>query len=737
MPDPGSSLTAPTIQKVFNRETFPGRADLESTMHPLLVEGAREERSLGDALYNSQEGVNDLKQKINHYTDLRTLASHTAISDEGGRAGVVQGDVAKAASKIQEYVGDLQTIAGGLEGIVGYAQLQKTRVQGFIQENLNTISTFIHEICNFGLPDLPSIPNLFGSLYFDGFAFPKGAFNFQVSFDTKFAFSTCVLRKPNLDIFRNFPKGPFVLGKSGIFSNPQTQPPFSGAVFADPGRLQTDPAYVVSIRNQTNPAVFDPFFIPQDSFQGALPKPSTILSNYSIPQALFQTQVLSLFGDPSTIIADMNPSGTMSSTGANTTTTATPGVTQDQARAALQGAVRLFCIGEVNLGALVTSNWDPYRTMAWVFYLQATRAARGGQWIPAFEHVYETYILPTYTAISTADVPWHSDPADQTKIVQGPQTTLPLIAAIKAMPPNEQFQLYWMLSYIEASLLGYTRNTEWDLYGSSPFQTPLDVLTASFVTGPTGADLDYLPLAATANSKVLDQLLDSQGAADFPSTFSYPDYASVAINYALQVSGAAIANAKGHFTAPLPSQKYVYTPSADTITINGYSQFWRVFKANWTALNQQDPALLAVVLRYPQVLASALNPLGDGGALYQTVKTDHASRVAAWIPGTPFPATPYIPLMVIPPMQLAPGIPTGWDTGTFDPIAYLARPDIASLPINVQSSMVFYNQSASALQAQSTKVGALYDGIISSAQAQIDDITAQIAAAEAYLAANP
>lgn len=750
-PSDATTLKPITIKKLFNRETFPGRAGIDAVQHVALEQGRMMDRSVGDAMYAIQEAKKQLLQRIENYLNLNKVATTAKLPDSARPVKLVK-DILDLIKKVKELLEEVQDLIKGLLGVIGYLISLKARIQAFLQARLNSIATLINQICNFNLPDLPAIPNIFGGLYFDGFQFPHGAFKFALSFDANFAFGNCKLRKPNLDMLRNYPSAGVGLGKGGVFSNqPTLNPPLPNALIAKAGETRED------LLAKTVPVLI-PDFLPYGNFLGGLPKAEAIVSTYTLPRQILKDQIVSLLGGP---LADMNPPGTVFATGGSSSATQSPAgldVTLDVEyyRERLQPEVRSFSIQKINLAAIVDSGWDWKVVWAWLTYMHDCREARKGSWLPAFQEIYSTWVQAGYEDIQGRDVLWHTDldnsqlsTPDPAAVFAGPADPLAFSKRVAALAEGERQTLLWKLSYLEASLLDYTRCTRWD-----------SGKVGGFVDGPTLADLDYLTWAGTSAGTTTSILLDSGGRANYPSKLTLPVDLSRTMHEVVARALTDILSART-FTAEHQQARYVYTPRAETVEIDMHSQFWKEFVFRWEDLRQGDPLVYSVVCNYPDLLNSAVNPLASEADYLEACKDIH-SRDWQWVRGTPYLPTPYLPTMLLPPMnlRLAPEASNGWGgvcpadhntdvdppTGTsnvdalgrpvplmFSAEAFAARDDIQALSPNARDTLIYLNQAYADALAIGSKHIAAIDVQIATAQASIDEAKAF---AQAVSAAN-
>jgi len=269
--------------------------------------------------------------------------------------------------------------------------------------------------------------------------------------------------------------------------------------------------------------------------------------------------------------------------------------------------------------------------------------------------------------------------------------------------------LLWQLSYIEASILGYTRDSQWD--------TNQD---ANYLTGPTGSSLDYVPTQITAAQS---SLVLGQGTAEFPVPITFPTAMKNTLDAAIALATNNILNDLTYLS-PLIGNRFVYNQFAVATMVDRFSQFWRDFATNLQHFLAQDPYLVQFAITYPEILDGALDPLASASnvAAYQSLLQDVATRNRNWVPGTPLLTIPIQPITTA--YQTTPTVNNGWvNNMDLNPIAFLARPDIQVLPIPTQIAMLRTNLS--------------YAGINTWANNMQNTIAESIAAANAVIASLP
>ena len=730
-----SELIPIQVKNALSRDTFPGHVAIEKEMHNLKVAGAWMDKSLGDTLAYIDDEKKKLMKEVMTYVHLQLVATTAGLPPPACVPSSII-DIIVFVKKVMEFIQELLDLAQALRNTIMYLLSIIQRIQAFLQRILNAIATLINDICNFHLPALPSLPNLFGDIHFDGFKFTKGMFDFQLKFDTHFAFGNCKLQNlvgnnPLQQALQNWIQAaPIVVNPSGAVASSMTNqnsflfnPPLpSGTVYGSSPK-----SLVLNDPTKTTP-VFSATFSPTTDFAGALVRPSAIVSNYAMPVSVFAQQVLSLLGNAGGIIADQNAPGVVGSGGVSGGGT-TPVDASAVPYAQFTAPVRAYCQTNVSLLNIETTShlWtvlnpeDPSVTSApawavawaWLTLMNQCRKAsptavdpltipipgstplvrssipgRGGDaWIPQFQAVFHEFVAATaagdacFSDLNTP-IPWNA--YDPTSSTPGTPSSTPVIGPaamafftrITSFDAATRGQVLWMLSYLEASLLGYTRCTTWDAYAPGGTSAPAvpHPLAPTFLTGPTGGDLDYLPLPEPAHTSPVIMKLSSDGRANYPSSISVPDYLVPVLTRVIGWSEASILNDPDYVSNQSRSM-YVFTAEATAIAINSYSQFWRDFTANWASLLTLPVDLRNIVLNYPKVLSAYLHPRSAGapnqgvGVLldphnpYLVLKNDYESRSkpflyhyedpltpdteTLWAPGWPWLRTPSIPQMYI------------------------------------------------------------------------------------------
>ena len=737
-----------SVTKSFNRETFPGKAYLEKIQHPTLMEGQKLDRSLGDAQSAVNDGMKYVNDKITTYMKLIILGSDGMFPD-GYRPVLYIKDVILFIKDIKDFIEQLKGLIEAMEGVAGYTWMVQARTQAYMISKLNGIANLMHEICNFRMPDLPSIPSLYGIFNFNGFHFPKFGWQpIHPAWDNlrNFAFGDCHIRNlapNNTNIFRDWPKSRFHLtsdGEINIYpSGSLVSIPMNRGFFEDDPKAPLPSTYTPILKSSWSPT---------DGYTGSFPNKDAIKSPFAFQPSEFKEHALSLVGDPTSIIANFNNNGDAASNHPMALTTTMPdgSVTFDYqpGRDSLKLPVRAFCRSNVRLGGIVPEGWDAGDTSeslrwatawAWVVYVGDCRSARQGVWVKELETLYLDHIQPSVTELVGMDIPWNDSVGDT------PYPTFPLLDVLVRTAGSPAFgNLLWKLSFVEAALLAYPRDTRWDAYSD-----------AAFLSGPTGEDADYLLVEPLSKSNVVI-VLETPGLTDFPSAISVPDNAisalqsvvnsghltigNVASTNELQV---AVTSARGG--AMRSTSRYIYTVYAENREIDYHSQYWKEFSNNWNDLLTLEDGLLRTLLRYPAALNSAINPLADP-SLYYRIKQDFRERDASWVPGNPVLPTPFFPVLTNrgTSIQRVEGEPNGWlpssdglSDYTFDESSFRQRSDVAMLPETHQQTLILYNQNYSDLKKHASVVDNTYGDSLTAAAASMAEAIQKIADVAPYV----
>lgn len=692
-----------------------GDPSISAAYQQAMEQGRFLESSIADANNWLLQKKQLLINQIQTYTHMNQLAVDGQLGHHSRIPKYIADSISilNTANQFQQEIVGL--VAAVQQNLAQLLTIERSMI-AMVQTNLNAIANLLNNICNWGLPALPSIPNLLpeGMWNWNGFNFaPLANFAKQFatppSFSFNFSFSQCSVTVPGLTnngvLGSNVP--PSVMTNSGLpLGTEQYIPPLGGSPSTNP----------------TSQPVYGPSFNPNSSMQGAVPNPATISDAYQMPAATYAANIVSLV--PALLGDVVEPQDADYSN---------PNL------AVRQPQLRKDLIHYVNLGEIVANNYDPFIMSAWLLYLSADRAGRGGLWIPNFEAVYQQYIQPSVAYLLSNPVPyngtgvaveyrsiWDSTVqyeqndvvtfggvlyiANAANLNEEPDTNpstwapnpqgivyqnapvIPLAATFAGLGENALNTLLWMLSYVEASLLGYTRNKTWDAWQN-----------ANYLSGVTGSDLDYVPTLTSSNSTTATL---GEGTAEFPVTVTFPSAYSAIMAQVVSAASTNILNDLS-YQSPRLGNRYTYSPFAVATTVDRFSQFWRDFATNLTAFLAQDPYLVQFAVTYLGTLDGALDPLAGAAnaAAYASLQADAASRNRAWAPGTPLLPIPVAPVVTYANSSVPNAGSNGWVSPMeLDPVAFLSRPDIQGQPIGVQMAMLRTNLSYAAIQTWSSQM---------------------------------
>lgn len=453
------------------------------------------------------------KTLLNEYITSYTHMNQLAVDGQLGHHARVPKYIADSISILQtakrltqEIVALNNAVNGNITKILAIEQSMTQMVQTASQ----SLANLLNNICNWGIPGLPSIPNLFPDQIWNwnGFLFsPLALFatlKSSVTFNFNFSFSQCSFGPTATSaLFTTDPLS--TESYSGlVYGSANYDPPLNGQIVAAAQDLN-DPAFVSAMQGTTGIPYYSPSFNPNTNMLGADPDPHYIISNYQMPAATYVADIVSIAPTlrPNTVfLTDVDYSS--------------PNL------AVRQPVLQKTLAHNINIAQIVASNFDPFIVSAWLIYLNLTRQGRGGVWIPNFQAIYDQFITPSVGPLLTLEVPWNNVlPSNANFFWNGTWNTLqayvvgdvvvfngvnyvaildntnlepdtnptawstaipagtvytnaPVITLstmLQGMTLNQRNHLLWQLSYIEASLLGYTRNSNFDFYQDMAYLT--------------------------------------------------------------------------------------------------------------------------------------------------------------------------------------------------------------------------------------------------------------------------
>jgi hypothetical protein len=691
-----------------------------------------------------------LNEYITSYTHMNQLAVDGQLNHHHRVPKYIADSISilQTAKRLtQEIVALNNAVNGNITKILAIEQSMTQMVQTASQ----SLANLLNNICNWGIPALPSIPNLFPDQIWNwnGFLFsPLALFatlKSSTTFNFNFTFAQCGFGPTATSaLFTTDPLS--TESYSGlVYGSANYNAPLSGSIIPAAQDLN-DPNFIAQMQGTTQTPFYSPSFNPNTNMLGADPDPHFIVSNYQMPAATYVADIVSIaptLRQNTVFLTDVDYNS--------------PNL------AVRQPVLQKTLAHNINIAQIVASNYDPFIVSAWLIYLYLTRNGRGGVWIPNFQAVYDQYLQPSIQNVLTLSVPWNNVLPSNSNFFWNGQwnstqayvvgdvvvfngvnyvatanntglepdtnasswsssipagtvyTNAPVIAlstTLQGMTPNDRNHLLWQLSYIEASLLGYTRNSNFDAYQDT-----------TYLSSPTGNSLDYQPTALTSST---NSLILGQGTAEFPTPITFPTAMKNSLDAAIALATINIDN-DVNYMSPRIANRFTYDQFAQATPVDRFSQFWRDFASNLTVFLAQDAYLVQFAITYPEILDGALDPLASGAnkAAYASLLADVASRSRTWVPGTPLPNIPVQPVTGLS-NNSVPNVNTnGWNPPPtdLDPVAFLARPDIVVLPIPVQIAMLRTNLSYAGLQTWAAKMAA-------SIQIQIDTANSILASTQ-------
>ena len=679
------------VKGAIYRHSPMGDPTIEKMYHSAMEDGRKLEKNISDANHW-------LLQKKQHYLHLIQAKLDTVLVGTDGqlkhkpRVIKLIADCVRLIKDVQEFQKNIAGVIAAVTYNLNLLLAMERNLLAMVQSILNSLALLLNNICNWHLPPLPSIPNLLGLgvFHWNGFRFSFSAFKPNLKFDSNFAFKQCAIQIPNINL--NITPSVITLPSGNSFGSLQFIPPLDGSV-ANATNIN-DPGFVALMQSIVDVPIYSPIsvapdittFTPTTSMIGSLPDPTTIISNYQMPPDVYQSNIVSL----------VLPNDVVKTTDSDYSN---PDYVTRQAN------LRKDLVHYINLDAVVSSNYDPYVTSAWLYYLDGNRSGSGrvGSWLPNYEASYQTYIQPSATILNTIPIPWNTV-LGGTGTLDAP-TDIPLVDSLKDMSDGDRQVGLWKLSYVEAAILGYTRSTTWDAYQD-----------ANYLNGVTGSDLDYRP--TSVDLSVTTTITLGEGSAEFPVSCTYPTAIAKILNEVIAQATIDIQKDTA-YQSPRLGNRFTYNQFAQAAEVDRFSQFWRDFNYNMVSLLAQDPYLIQFAVTYFGTLNGALNPLGDATS-YNLLKADASSRNRNWVPGFPLLPIPIAPEVSFQNDSTPSDGTSGWDGINFSASNFLSRPDVQAQTIPVQIAMLRTNIS--------------YAGVLQMQQQVQSEIQAQITNAQNILA---
>lgn len=695
--------------KVKRPEVPSASKKIQDKYHEAMEQGRYMEKAIGDAIYEIKKFKKDLEEKVK--ACLRDIITNiNGQLPTMPRAIMYIKNVIDFIKEMKEFLDEIIGVIQALIAMINLLTMILRQIQQMIQSIVNALANLLAELCNWNLPDLPALPNLLGLLNwkFPGFNLngALGGFKAGLKFDIKFTMPKCSIKLPNFDIFRNYRQGgssmqlgPYTLNnkivstKTGtvtVGSNSTTLPVNTtlGGPIITPEQAQ-DPEFK---KKYLDPKSKTPFYLdtfnPKTDITASVPNPQAIQNSYFMSPKVYQANLASLIPE---LAASVLPYGTgISSFPDGVTNVSSSGPSEGPDAAGTGGggtgevgvlttsqieSFKILLKDHVNLER-VYDGQNPHVASAWIKYLTQSRNSRKGKWIPEYEASFEQYIKPSSSFLDMNDVPYN-------QIESAP--SLPILETIKTLSDTE----LWKLSFIEASLLSYTRTRRWD--------TAAD--TSWF--GYTEGALDYIQ--SPLGDRTVEQVLDSGGLADYPMTVMVAPQWIKQFQVAVQYAANDILNAPDWRTSR-PQFRYIYDQYGMATEVDRFSQFWREWSYNFEdMMSNEDPVALPYILEYWQTINSRVNPLLPSKDLYDYLKYDSINRKATWTPGSDIINIPTSLDQGVDIGYEPDDLSTGWAGDAFDPETFLNRPDVKVLPITQQHAMLDINLAYASILATSAE----------------------------------
>src|SRR5271157_4928618 len=371
-----------------------GNPDVNSVYSNSMEQGRFLEASIADANTQLLQSAQDLARMISFYNGTLSQLMSIGTSGPSGQQvlgpGIIASAVATATSEIAQLVAQVQA------NITKLAAMEASMLQ-MVQANLNAIANLLNNICNWGIPALPSIPNLLPDQIWNwnGFTFSPlalfAALGSNTHFNFNFSLSNCSLGlTTSSSTFVGDPLN--TTNYSGLtFGTATYIPPNGNAQSITPASQNlNDPAFIAQMQANTAFTIYSPTFNPNTEMWGAVPDPHEVIDNWQMPAVMYTANIVSIcpqLRSNTVFVTDpdySNPNYT---------------VRQPQLRKDL--------IHFINLADIIASNYDPFVVSAWLQYLNLAREGRGGVWIPNFQTVYNTYLQPSTATLNNQEVPFN------------------------------------------------------------------------------------------------------------------------------------------------------------------------------------------------------------------------------------------------------------------------------------------------------------------------------------------
>src|SRR5277367_2733832 len=275
-----------------------GDPQVEQYYHQAMEGGRYLERNIADANNWLMQKKIQLTNQIQSYTHMNSLA----VDGQLGHTPRVPKFVADSISILQtanalqkEVISLINALQQNLAMLVAIEQ----QMLQMVQTALNSLANLLNNICNWGIPALPSIPLIFADQIWNwnGFTFsPLALFSViksDTNFSFNFSFSQCSIGPTSpSNLFVDDPLT--TESYSGYtYGTSNYDPPFQG--MATPATQDlSDPAFIAQMQGLSAIPQYNPTFNPNMNMFGAVPDPHFVIDNWQMTAATYTNNIVSI-----------------------------------------------------------------------------------------------------------------------------------------------------------------------------------------------------------------------------------------------------------------------------------------------------------------------------------------------------------------------------------------------------------------------------------------------------------
>src|SRR5271157_2910991 len=238
-------------QGAVTRLSPAGNPAVSSVYSNSMEQGRFLESSIADANTQLLQAKQELFDKLTILSHMNSLA----VDGQLGHTPRVPKYVADSISILQtaqQYQQEVQGIVSAINSNIQQLATIEASMLQMVQANLNALANLLNNICNWGIPPLPSIPNLFPDTIWNwnGFTFSPlalfAAFKSNTNFNFNFTFAKCSLGPTAPPGTLTAPDPSTMTTYSGLTYGAQNnyQPPLGGQA-VPVGQDLNDPVYIM------------------------------------------------------------------------------------------------------------------------------------------------------------------------------------------------------------------------------------------------------------------------------------------------------------------------------------------------------------------------------------------------------------------------------------------------------------------------------------------------------------